>query len=62
VSCGEVHWNLRLTSRADTKQQCRICGSELSTERGRRFGPVALERRDTTAPANAARLGPTVAS
>lgn len=65
VSCGEVHWNLRLTSRQDEDQRCRICGSELSTERrhpGRRFATRALERRDAKASADSAGLGSTAAS
>ena len=65
VSCGEVHWNLRLSSASDAQQQCRICGSELSTERrrpGRSFSPLPRERRDSTAPADAARLGSSPAS
>jgi hypothetical protein len=49
VDCGEVHWNLSLGSRAQTSSECRLCGSELKTERrrpGRRFDRILSERRD----------------
>jgi hypothetical protein len=48
VACGEVQWNLRST--AHSAQECRICGSDLRTERrrpGRRFAArLTRERRD----------------
>jgi hypothetical protein len=59
VSCGEVHWNLRLAVRAEAKQECRVCGAELSDERrrpGRRFGRFAVERRDVQSQSGAAGL------
>jgi hypothetical protein len=65
VSCGEVHWNLRLSSDAGAKQECRVCGAALSAERrrpGRRFRRSAAERRDLSTPGDAAGLGGSAAS
>ncbi|MEA2441051.1 MAG: hypothetical protein QOH76_2475 [Thermoleophilaceae bacterium] len=60
VSCGEVHWNLRLSSRVDAPSECRLCGSELRAERrplGRRFERVLGEGRDRVGPTDPAGLG-----
>ena len=65
VACGEVHWNLRFSSRADAVQECRLCGSELCAERrrpGRRFERLLPERRGAPGPGDAAGLGPSATS
>jgi hypothetical protein len=65
VSCGEVHWNLRFSSRADAVQECRLCGAGLRAEpraAGGRFGRLKAVRRDERRPGEAAPLGPSPAS
>jgi hypothetical protein len=65
VSCGEVHWNLRLSARTDAVQQCRLCGADLRAEprtAGGRFGRLKAVRRDERLPGEAAPLGPRAAS
>jgi hypothetical protein len=61
VACGEVHWNLRFSSRADAVQECRLCGADLRAEprtTGGRFGRLKAARRDERLPGGAAPLGP----
>ena len=64
VSCGEVHWNLRLSARADAVQQCRLCGADLRAEprTSSRFSRLKAVRRDERLPGEAAPLGPHAAS
>jgi hypothetical protein len=65
VSCGEVHWNLRLSTRADAVQECRLCGSELRAERRRplrRFERLIPEKSDGARGADAAPFGPSATS
>jgi hypothetical protein len=48
VECGEIQWNL-LSALSGARQECRVCGAALKTERrrpGRRFGRAVRERRD----------------
>jgi hypothetical protein len=65
VSCGEVHWNLRLAARADAVQECRLCGAELRPEPGRigrRFAALKPERQDAPVAAKSTHFGPHAAS
>jgi hypothetical protein len=65
VTCGEVHWNLRLSSRADAVQECRLCGSELRAERRRplrRFERLLPEKPEIVRRADARPLGPSATS
>jgi hypothetical protein len=65
VECGEVHWNLRLSSRGSDPQECRVCGSELKAEprrTGRRFQRAIADARDAARPGDHAGLGPSATS
>jgi hypothetical protein len=64
VACGEVHWNLRLATRADAVQECRLCGADLRAEprTSGRFNRLKAVRRDERLPGEAAPLGPHPAS
>jgi hypothetical protein len=66
VACGEVHWNLRLAARADSVQECRLCGAELRPEAprrpARRFAALKHERPKAPVAAKPVGLGPSAAS
>ena len=65
VSCGEVHWNLRLSSRSDSEQECRLCGGDLQAAPGhvtRRFERLLPDARDVRLPGDRAGLGPSATS
>lgn len=65
VECGEVHWNLRLSSRGEGPSDCRVCGAELKAEQrgaGRRFQRAIADARDAARPVDPAGLGPSATS
>jgi hypothetical protein len=65
VSCGEVHWNLGFSSRGDSEQECRLCGSELRADPGRalrRFERLLPDGRDVKLSSDPARFGPSATS
>ena len=65
VACGEVHWNLSFSARADSVQACRLCGAELKAEKrrpGRRFERLLPDPHEAVRPGGTAGFGSTSAS